>query len=90
MLHGFVVWVTQHFRSQRFVQVLLQVGQLEQHFPVTGVMYFQVPQVEITFPVGALSLDVINLAINELVSDLSQSWKVRILLLVHNEYHSSP
>ena len=52
-------------------------------------MCFQEPQVEITFPVGALSLDVVNLAINELVSDLFQSREVRILLLVHHEDHSS-
>ena len=31
----------------------------------------------------------VDLAIDKLIPDLSQSWEVGILLLVHHEYHSS-
>ena len=41
VLHGFVVWVTEHLGSQGLVQVLVQVCQLEQLFPVASILLFQ-------------------------------------------------
>ena len=40
VLHGYVIWVAQHFESKWFVHILVQVGQLDQDFPSASVLIF--------------------------------------------------
>ena len=89
VLHGFVVRVTEHFWGQRLVQVFVQGSQLEKLFPVASVLCFDKLEVGMALPFFALCPNVVNLTLNEFVSNFFHSWKVRILLLIHHKDHSS-
>ena len=88
MFGDLVVGIRKDLRRKWFVEAA-QFCDVKKHVPIVSIHGLKTLKVDVVAPFQALNIYMLNLGIDELMLNLSQSWKVLVGIFKHNQDHSS-